>query len=151
MAGYRPGKFDPSREFVTTVAFRCNGRTVGKGYRFNKSEVSVRTLGLLYEHRKIIYDDHPLAIRLFTKAAARSGKAKGVAPAPMAQTPAGDPVGAPSPATIAPTEDELIEKLMARFNKADLFALVKDIPGVKMAMSKAELARVAVRSGHGNS
>lgn len=149
MAAYRPGKFDPSREFVTTCPFRCNGRTIGKGYRFNKSEVNTRTLGLLYEHRKIIYDDHPLAIRLLSKASIGTGKAKGAALVKGATSPASEPAGAPSPAPIVPTEDELIERLMARFNKADLFANVKHIPGVKMAMSKAELARVAVRSGHG--
>ena len=154
MAAYHPGKFDPSREFVTTIAFRCNGRVIGKGYRFDKSEVNVRILGLLYEHRKIIYDDHPLAIRLLTKAARGTGKATGVAPATgggSSQT-VSDPAGGPSPATApAATEEDLIARLMGRYNKMDLFGLAENIPGTKRQMTKEVLARILVRSGYGNS
>ena len=130
--------FDPKREFVTQAAFRANGKIWGRGYRFDKSSVDLRTLRLLYEGRRIIYDDSPRAVKLLS--ITEGGRVKA--------TKAGGKLASPSPVIL--TEDEKVARLMQRHGKVDLLAMASDIPGVKRSMSKEELARTLVRSGHGD-
>jgi hypothetical protein len=129
--------FDPSRQFVTATAFRAGGIAHGRGCYFKKSLVNERVLRLLYEQRKIIYDDDPRAIKLLTVRGPRE---------PAKAAPASDEGRKP-----VLSEAEQVEKLMAQNSKADLLEKAKQIPGVNRAMNKAQLATALVRSGHGDS
>lgn len=131
--------FDPSREFVTQAAFRANGIIWGRGYKFDKNTVDARTLRLLYEGRRIIYDDDPRAIKLLSAKGAAAG-AGAVAKSGETPSPRPDPQEA---------EDKAVEALKARYSKTDLLTKAADIAGVKRSMTKDELARALVRSGHG--
>ena len=138
--------FNPDREFVTQAPFRANGRAWGRGYLFDKSSIDIRTLRLLYEQRKLIYDDHPRAIKLLSKNYGGPKESKRDEPrAPKGAT-TGVDGGTPSQPY---DEDAEIKKLMARYNKPDLFKMASTVPGAKMSMSKEDLARTLVRSGHG--
>lgn len=136
--------FDPSRDFVTQAAFRANGRIWGRGYLFAKDSVDIRVLRLLYENRRIIYSDNPRAIKLLSARDGGGGRAKG-ADAVSRPSPAADPL------VVDPqeTEDKAVAALMGRYSKTDLLTLAAAIPGVKRSMTKDELARALVRSGHG--
>jgi len=134
--------FDPKREFVTATSFRAGGRVHGRGYAFPKDIVPERVLGILYNQRKIVYDDDPRAIDLMSGGGGRNS-AKGESPDRE-----GDQSGA-SPDS-KPSEDEQVDKIMARNSKADLLAKAKNIPGVNRSMNKTQLATALVRSGNGN-
>lgn len=133
-------KFDPSKGFVTACAFRAGGVAYGKGFPFPNDAVDQRTLQMLYEQRKVVYDDSFHAKTLLRskhkdvelgKVMTEEQREAAMANADLASM----------------SEDKLIARLVDSHTKAQLLEKAKGLGDVKSKDNKVQIATVLVRYG----